>query len=74
MSPRTQEEFRQHAELMELLSQVSRTALEEDDLELLLKNDRDFHLGSGCRSRSPASPSSTSRGSDSTPRSTPATC
>lgn len=37
MESRAYEEIRQHAELMELLSQVARTALEEDDLERLLK-------------------------------------
>jgi diguanylate cyclase (GGDEF)-like protein len=39
---RAYEEIRQHAELMELLSQVSRVALEEDDLEKVLKQVVDF--------------------------------
>jgi diguanylate cyclase (GGDEF)-like protein len=39
---RAYEAIRQHAELMELLSQVSRVALEEDDLENVLKQVVDF--------------------------------
>ena len=42
LETRAYEEIRQHAELMELLSQVSRVALEEDDLEQVLKQVVDF--------------------------------